>query len=80
MAAMAKSKVGRGALQVAKDAVQLHGAMGVSEEMIIPSLFRKLLAFTQQYQSTAWFTQQYGEAMFDTAAWRESQVLPRQSR
>lgn len=80
MAAMAKSKVGRGALQVAKDAVQLHGAMGVSEEMIIPSLFRKLLAFTQQYQSTAWFTKQYGEAMFDTAAWRESQVLPRQSR
>src|SRR5690606_36717022 len=48
MAALARSKVGRCAREVSQAAVQLHGAMGVSEELMIASLFRKLLAFQQQ--------------------------------
>ncbi|MCY1370715.1 Crotonobetainyl-CoA dehydrogenase [compost metagenome] len=76
MALMAKAKIGRGAQFVAKEAVQLHGAMGVSEELVIPSYFRKLLAFTQQYGGTAWFAERYGSLVLDSATWRDSQTLP----
>lgn len=76
MAALAKSKVGRGARLVAQNAVQLHGAMGVSEELAIASYFRKLLAFSQQYGSTAWNGERYGELMLDRHEYRVSRVLP----
>lgn len=76
VASLAKSKVGRGARYVAQEAVQLHGAMGVSDELAIPSYFRKLLAFTQQAGSTAWHSERYGALMLDSGDWRESQSLP----
>ena len=76
MASLAKSKVGRGARYVAQEAVQLHGAMGVSDEMATASYFRKLLAFTQQSGSTAWHSERYGALMLDSGTWRESQSLP----
>ncbi len=75
MAAMAKSKVGRSALLVAKEAVQLHGAMGVSEELAIASYFRKLQGFSQQFGSVGWFAERYGEHMLDTNAYRASRTL-----
>lgn len=75
-AAMAKSKVGRGARFVAQEAVQLHGAMGVSEELPIASHFRKLLAFTQGGAGSAWAGQRYGDLMLRDAAWRDSRTLP----
>lgn len=76
MAALARSKVGRCAREVSQAAVQLHGAMGVSEELMVASLFRKLLAFHQQHGTTAAFTAAYGNHMLDTGTWRNSQVLP----
>jgi alkylation response protein AidB-like acyl-CoA dehydrogenase len=78
MAALAKAKVGRGALFVAQQAVQLHGAMGVSEELAIASYFRKLLGFTQQYRDAGWFAARYGEIMLDSEAYRASRALPNQ--
>jgi alkylation response protein AidB-like acyl-CoA dehydrogenase len=78
MAALAKSKVGRGARLVAQEAVQLHGAMGVSEELAIASYFRKLLAFSQQFGSAAWHGERYGELILDSGAYRASRVLPAQ--
>lgn len=79
-AAMAKSKAGRGARFVAQEAVQLHGAMGVSEELPIASYFRKLLAFTQCSGGTARAGQRYGELMLLSDAWRESRTLPSLAR
>ncbi|WP_395407122.1 acyl-CoA dehydrogenase family protein [Pseudoduganella sp. UC29_106] len=76
MASLAKSKVGRGARFVAQEAVQLHGAMGVSEELAIASYFRKLLAFSQQAGGTAWHSERYGELMLGSGGYRKSQVLP----
>ena len=76
MAAMARSKTGRCAREVSQAAVQLHGAMGVSEELMVASLFRKLLAFHQQHGTTAAFTAAYGNHMLETGTWRDSQVLP----
>ena len=76
LATLARSKVGRCAREVSQAAVQLHGAMGVSEELIVASLFRKLLAFHQQHGTTAAFTAAYGNHMLETGAWHNSQVLP----
>lgn len=44
-ASMARIKVVTGAQYIAKEAVQLHGAMGVCEELPIAATFRQLLAF-----------------------------------
>jgi alkylation response protein AidB-like acyl-CoA dehydrogenase len=46
VAAIAMSKVGRAARLVSQGAVQLHGAMGVCEELPVAATFRLLLAFT----------------------------------
>ena len=72
---MAKSKVGRAARYVAQEAVQLHGAMGVSEEMPVAGLFRKLTAFQQQGGATAWHSAQLGQRLLESDAWRDSQTL-----
>ena len=48
LAALVKTKVGSAARYVAQEAVQLHGAMGVCEELPIAATFRLLLAFRQQ--------------------------------
>ena len=74
-ASMAKSKVGRAARYVAQEAVQLHGAMGVSEEMPVAGLFRKLTAFQQQGGATAWHSAQLGQRLLESDAWRDSQTL-----
>lgn len=41
----AKAKIGKGARFVAEQAVQLHGAMGVTEELDVGAYFKRLLAF-----------------------------------
>jgi alkylation response protein AidB-like acyl-CoA dehydrogenase len=41
----AKAKIGKGARFVAEQAVQLHGAMGVTEELDVGGYFKRLLAF-----------------------------------
>jgi alkylation response protein AidB-like acyl-CoA dehydrogenase len=78
MAAFARSRVGRAAREVSQAAVQLHGAMGVSEELMVASLFRKLLSFHQRHGTTANFSAAYGHHMLTTGNWRHSQVLPAQ--
>lgn len=75
MAALAKSKVARGAQVVARESVQLHGAMGVSEELAIASYFRKLLAFAQQGEDAGSAGQRYGELMLASGAYRASRTL-----
>ena len=80
LAAMAKSKVGRAARYVSQQAVQLHGGMGVSEELPIAGLFRKLMRFQQQGGSPSWHAAQYGRAMLATGAWRDSRTLPSSNR
>ncbi len=76
LASMTKAKVGRAARYVAQQAVQLHGAMGVTEELAIASYFRRLMAFTQQHGATDWHAQAFGEAQLASGHWRHSRVLP----
>ncbi|MGY3529883.1 alkylation response protein AidB-like acyl-CoA dehydrogenase [Bradyrhizobium sp. USDA 4452] len=49
----AKAKIGRCARFVAEQAVQLHGAMGVTEELDIGAYFKRLLAFDTLFGSSA---------------------------
>ena len=75
LASLAKSKVGRESRYVAQQAVQLHGAMGVSEELPVASYFRKLTAFGQQGGSHAAHSRAFGAAMLHKQGWRDSRTL-----
>ena len=49
----AKAKIGRCARFVAEQSVQLHGAMGVTEELDIGAYFKRLLAFDTLFGGSA---------------------------
>jgi alkylation response protein AidB-like acyl-CoA dehydrogenase len=49
----AKAKIGKCARFVAEQSVQLHGAMGVTEELDVGSYFKRLLAFDTLFGSSA---------------------------
>ena len=49
----AKAKIGKCARFVGEQAVQLHGAMGVTEELEIGSYFKRLLAFDTMFGGSA---------------------------
>ena len=49
----AKAKIGKCARFVAEQAVQLHGAMGVTEELEIGAYFKRLLAFDTMFGGSA---------------------------
>ena len=49
----AKAKIGKCARFVAEQAVQLHGAMGVTEELDIGAYFKRLLAFETMFGGSA---------------------------
>ena len=49
----AKAKIGKCAKFVAEQSVQLHGAMGVTEELDIGSYFKRLLAFDTMFGGSA---------------------------
>jgi alkylation response protein AidB-like acyl-CoA dehydrogenase len=49
----AKAKIGKSARFVAEQSVQLHGAMGVTEELDIGAYFKRLLAFDTLFGGSA---------------------------
>jgi len=49
----AKAKIGKCARFVAEQSVQLHGAMGVTEELDIGLYFKRLLAFDTLFGGSA---------------------------
>ncbi len=75
LAAMAKSKVARAARFVAREAVQLHGAMGVCEELPVAAAFRFLLAFAQRDGDAARHAAWLGAELLAGGAHAHSQAL-----
>ena len=57
----AKAKIGRCARFVAEQSVQLHGAMGVTEELDIGSYFKRLLAFDTLFGGSAHHYRRHAE-------------------
>lgn len=53
-ASTAKAKIGKGARYVSQQAVQLHGAMGVTDEMPVGDFFKRLMAFETLFGNTDW--------------------------
>ena len=56
----AKARIGKSARFVAEQAVQLHGAMGVTEELEIGAYFKRLLAFETLFGGSAHHYRRYG--------------------
>lgn len=71
-----KAKVSRCAQIVAKDCVQLHGAMGVTEELSIASHFRKLLWFQTIWGLADELDQKAGASRLLSGEAFQSAVLP----
>ncbi|WP_226951324.1 acyl-CoA dehydrogenase [Rhizobium terrae] len=62
----ARAKIGKVSRFVAQEAIQLHGAMGFSEEMPIGAWFRRLYAIENTFGTTAGHLKRYGEIVRDT--------------
>lgn len=75
MAALVGSKVGRCARFVAQEAVQVHGAMGVCEELSIAATFRRLTAFGALTGAAMRHSLAYGRAALAGNSWQASVVL-----
>lgn len=75
VAASARSKVARAARDVSQDCVQLHGAMGVCEELPIASAFRSLLAFSQRQGNAAEHATALGRSLLATGAHSQSRTV-----
>jgi len=74
-ASMARIKSVAAAQFIAKEAVQLHGAMGVCEELPIAATFRQLLAFIHADGSAAALAAWRGRELFSSRAFELSQTL-----
>jgi len=61
----ARAKIGKVSRSVAQEAIQLHGAMGFSEEMPIGAWFRRLYAIENTFGSTADHLKRYGDTIRD---------------
>ncbi|GGL79599.1 acyl-CoA dehydrogenase [Wenxinia marina] len=59
----ARAKVGRLARQVAHEAIQLHGAMGVTEELPLGRALRRLYAFERRWGTTDGHLSGYADAL-----------------
>jgi alkylation response protein AidB-like acyl-CoA dehydrogenase len=57
----AKATVGRAARFVGQQAVQLHGGMGMTEELAIGHYFKRLTAFQYEFGSTDYHVARYAE-------------------
>lgn len=73
--ALLKSKLARAARYVSQECVQLHGAMGVCEELPIASTFRTLLAFAQWDGDGAAHALQAGRALLANGRFAQSRTL-----
>ncbi|MFB9948743.1 acyl-CoA dehydrogenase family protein [Rhizobium puerariae] len=63
----ARAKIGKVSRVVAQEAIQLHGAMGFSEEMPVGAWFRRLYAIENTFGTTADHLKRYGEVIGDPA-------------
>lgn len=72
----ARAKIGPLARAVAHEAIQLHGAMGVSEDLPLGLWLRRLVAFENTWGHTDAHLARYAEAMQDPALREEGFLRP----
>jgi alkylation response protein AidB-like acyl-CoA dehydrogenase len=74
--AAAKYKTSEAARYISRQAVQLHGGVGVTAESRVALLFRKLMAFESLYGDSTEHVCRYGDAVIESRSHTESAVLP----
>ncbi|WP_460239701.1 acyl-CoA dehydrogenase family protein [Aurantivibrio plasticivorans] len=57
----AKSRVGAAARLVGQESIQIHGGIGVTEELDVGHYFKRLTTIQFTYGSTDWHTQRFAE-------------------
>jgi alkylation response protein AidB-like acyl-CoA dehydrogenase len=62
LASGAKSKVGESARFVGQQAVQLHGGMGMSDELNVGHYFKRIASFNIQFGDPAYHLLRYARA------------------
>lgn len=55
----AKSRVGRAARRIGEESVQLHGGIGISDELDVGHYFKRLTSFQQMFGSTDFHTARF---------------------
>lgn len=64
----AKLRIGRAARRIGEEAIQMHGAMGVTDELNIGAYFKRVLCFDLLFGSAAAHTRRYAGLMAAEAA------------
>jgi alkylation response protein AidB-like acyl-CoA dehydrogenase len=68
LASVAKAKVGEAGRYVGEQAVQLHGGMGMAEELKVGHYLKRLVAINIQYGDPAFHTMRCAEDVFKSAS------------
>lgn len=59
----AKALIGEAARYIGQQAVQLHGGMGMTDELAVSHWFRRLVAFEQRFGTTGWHLQRCAQSL-----------------
>jgi alkylation response protein AidB-like acyl-CoA dehydrogenase len=68
LASVAKAKVGEAGRSVGEQAVQLHGGMGMTEELKVGHYLKRLVAINIQYGDPAFHIMRCAEDVFKSAS------------
>jgi len=72
----AKAKIGETSRQVAQEAIQLHGAMGFTDELPVGWWFKRLFVFENRFGATRHHLSRYGAIVRRPEIQRDSLLLP----
>jgi alkylation response protein AidB-like acyl-CoA dehydrogenase len=61
----AKAKIGRASRSVAQEAIQLHGAIGTTDELSVGGYVKRLLAYEMVFGTTREHLRRYGTIISD---------------
>lgn len=65
--AAARVLLARLSRHVGEEAVQLHGGMGVTDELIVPHYFKRITVLNSQYGDADFHLQRYSDSLLDSA-------------
>jgi alkylation response protein AidB-like acyl-CoA dehydrogenase len=80
LASVAKAKVGEAGRYVGEQAVQLHGGMGMTEELKVGHYLKRLVAINIQYGDPAFHTMRCAEDAFKSASPLQQEPAPTADR
>jgi len=80
LASAAKAKVGEAGRYMAEQAAQLHGGMGMTDELKVGHYLKRLIAINIQYGDPAFHIRRYAEDVFGSASARPHETTTAAAR